>query len=156
MCIQGMLRLAAPSGGKLVCGRIIHRSAVNTMALLGIDPVWVMPEPNAGEGLAGRITPCGAVTVTAVLASMISCNQTLSIMLTYQMGREIVEDGPELALQLENTVILIAALIPWSIAGAVPIVTIGAKTPCLLFAFYLYIVPMWNFVCNFVRYKKKA
>ena len=55
MCIQGMLRLAAPSGGKLVCGRIIHRSAVNTMALLGIDPVWVMPEPNAGEGLAGRI-----------------------------------------------------------------------------------------------------
>lgn len=106
--------------------------------------------------LAGRITPCGAVTVTAVLASMISCNQTLSIMLTYQMGREIVEDGPELALQLENTVILIAALIPWSIAGAVPIVTIGAKTPCLLFAFYLYIVPMWNFVCNFVRYKKKA
>ena len=59
MCIQGMLRLAAPSGGKLVCGRIIHRSAVNTMALLGIDPVWVMPEPNAGEGLAGRITPEG-------------------------------------------------------------------------------------------------
>ena len=59
MCIQGMLRLAAPSGGKLVCGRIIHRSAVNTMALLGIDPIWVMPEPNAGEGLAGRITPEG-------------------------------------------------------------------------------------------------
>ena len=59
MCIQGMLRLAAPSGGKLVCGRIIHRSAVNTMALLGIDPVWIMPEPNAGEGLAGRITPEG-------------------------------------------------------------------------------------------------
>lgn len=32
---------------------------MNTMALLGIDPVWVMPEPNAGEGLAGRITPEG-------------------------------------------------------------------------------------------------
>lgn len=59
MCIQGMLRLAAPNGGKLVCGRVIHRSAVNTMALLGIDPVWVMPESNAGEGLAGRVTPEG-------------------------------------------------------------------------------------------------
>ena len=23
---------------------------MNTMALLRIDPVWVMPEPNAGEG----------------------------------------------------------------------------------------------------------
>lgn len=59
MCIQAMFRLAAPNGGKMVCGRVIHRCAVNTMALLGIDPVWVMPEPNAGEGLAGRVTPDG-------------------------------------------------------------------------------------------------
>lgn len=57
ICIQAMLRLAAPNGGKIVCGRVIHRCAVNTMALIGIDPVWVMPEPNGGEGLAGRITP---------------------------------------------------------------------------------------------------
>lgn len=59
MCIQAMFRLAAPNGGKMVCGRVIHRCAVNTMALLGIDPVWIMPEPNAGEGLAGRVTPDG-------------------------------------------------------------------------------------------------
>ena len=44
LCIQAMFRLAAPGGGKVVCSRTVHRSAVNTMALLGIEPVWAMPE----------------------------------------------------------------------------------------------------------------
>ena len=57
LCIQAMLRLVAPTGGKIICGRVIHRSAINTMALLGIDPVWVYPYPDAGEGLPGRIQP---------------------------------------------------------------------------------------------------
>lgn len=55
LCIQAMLRLAAPSGGKIVMGRVIHRSAVNAMALLGLTPVWVWNRQDAGPGLAGRI-----------------------------------------------------------------------------------------------------
>ena len=43
LCIQAMLRLAAPEGGKILCSRVIHRSAVNAMALLGLEPVWAMP-----------------------------------------------------------------------------------------------------------------
>lgn len=59
LCIQAMLRLAAPEGGKIICGRVIHRSASNAMALLGLDPVWVMPDNSAGAGFAGRITAGG-------------------------------------------------------------------------------------------------
>lgn len=44
LCIQAMLRLAAPCGGSVLCSRVVHRSAVNTMALLGLTPVWSMPE----------------------------------------------------------------------------------------------------------------
>lgn len=55
LCIQAMLRLVAPSGGKIVMGRVIHRSAVNAMALLGLTPIWVWPRQEAGSGLAGRI-----------------------------------------------------------------------------------------------------
>lgn len=44
LCIQAMFRLAAPNGGSVICARTVHRSAVNTMALLGIDPIWAMPE----------------------------------------------------------------------------------------------------------------
>lgn len=61
LCIQAMLRLAAPCGGKMVCGRVIHRSAVNAMALLDIEPVWVMPDASAGPDFTGRIE-AGAVT----------------------------------------------------------------------------------------------
>lgn len=44
LCIQAMLRLAAPNGGTVVCSRTVHRSAVNAMALLGIEPVWALPD----------------------------------------------------------------------------------------------------------------
>lgn len=57
LCIQTMLRLAVPQGGKIVAGRTIHRAAVNAMALLDIIPAWVLPRPDAGEGLPGRIHP---------------------------------------------------------------------------------------------------
>ena len=57
LCIQAMLRLAVPEGGKVITGRILHRSAVNAMALLDLRPVWVLPENDAGPGLPGRIRP---------------------------------------------------------------------------------------------------
>ncbi|WOC32312.1 MULTISPECIES: aminotransferase class I/II-fold pyridoxal phosphate-dependent enzyme [Caproicibacterium] len=43
LCIQTMLRLACPQGGRVLCARNVHRSAVNAMALLGLEPIWVMP-----------------------------------------------------------------------------------------------------------------
>ncbi|NLP47344.1 MAG: amino acid decarboxylase [Clostridiales bacterium] len=57
LCINAMLRLALPQGGKLVCGRVIHRCVINTMALLGIEPIWVLPDDSAGQFFAGRIRP---------------------------------------------------------------------------------------------------
>ena len=34
LCIQTMLKLALPYGGKIIASRMIHKSAVNTMAIL--------------------------------------------------------------------------------------------------------------------------
>lgn len=56
LCIQAMLRLALPCGGKLLCARVVHRSAVQTMQLLGIEPIWLLPDISAGKGFAGRVT----------------------------------------------------------------------------------------------------
>ena len=68
----------------------------------------------------------------------------LGTILTWQICDDLYQDKEELAIALENSVILIAALIPWAIAGAVPVATIGAEITCLLAAFYLYLVPAWN------------
>lgn len=46
LCIQAMLRLVAPKGGKILCDRIIHRSAVSAMAMLGIEPIWIKRQFN--------------------------------------------------------------------------------------------------------------
>lgn len=41
LCIQTMLRLATKKGKNVICDRVLHRSAVSTMALLDINPVWI-------------------------------------------------------------------------------------------------------------------
>lgn len=56
LCIQTMLRLVSPNGGKIISGRTIHKSVINTMALLGIEPIWVLPKQDAGTHLPGRIS----------------------------------------------------------------------------------------------------
>lgn len=55
LCLQAMLYLAAPRGGVVLFDRVLHRSVVNAMALLDITPVWLLPRPNAGQGLPGRV-----------------------------------------------------------------------------------------------------
>ena len=55
LAIQAMIKLAAPCGRKIIAGRVIHRSAVNAMILLDLQPIWVWPRADAGSGLPGRI-----------------------------------------------------------------------------------------------------
>lgn len=65
LCIQAMLRLVSQNSNKIIMGRNIHRSAINALALLGIDPIWIMPSFDAGYGLPGRIN---AVDIKKALA----------------------------------------------------------------------------------------
>ena len=66
--------------------------------------------------------------------------------LTCQMCDGLYPKKEKLALVLEDTAILIAALIPWGIAGTVPVAAIGAPMGCMFYAFYLYLVPLWNLI----------
>ena len=96
--------------------------------------------------LGNKIHPFGAVLLTAVVTAMITCNQTLSIMLTNQLCSGMEEDSSEFATMLENTSVVVAPLIPWSVAAIVPLTAISASTASLLFACFLYVVPAWNWV----------
>lgn len=62
LCLQAMLFLAAPRGGTVLFDRVLHRSVVHTMALLNITPIWLLPRPNAGRGLPGRIESADVLT----------------------------------------------------------------------------------------------
>lgn len=56
LCIQAMLALAAGPGDKVIAGRQLHGSAVNAMALLGLEPVWVYPGYCPGLDAPGILT----------------------------------------------------------------------------------------------------
>lgn len=105
--------------------------------------------------LGEKITPFGAILLTSVVTSAIACNQTLSIMLTHQLCGPVVENQEELAIDLENTAVVVAPLIPWSIAGAVPLATVGAPESCLITAVYLYLIPLWNLAVQAMQYRSR-
>lgn len=104
--------------------------------------------------LSRRILPFGSILLTSIITVMVSCNQTLAIMLTHQLCMDTEPDPETMASHLENTVVVIAPLIPWSIAGAVPLATVGAPTACILTACYLYLLPIWNYAAAIRRRKR--
>ena len=58
LCIQTMLYLARNRGRTVICGRIIHRSAVAAMGLLGLDPCWLPGRiASRREGIPGLALP---------------------------------------------------------------------------------------------------
>ena len=104
--------------------------------------------------LSRKILPFGSILITSILTVMVSCNQTLAIMLTQQLCMDAEPDPETMASHLENTAVVIAPLIPWSIAGAVPLATVGAPTACILTACYLYLLPVWNYAVAIRRHRK--
>ena len=91
------------------------------------------------------------IVLLSVVTSMVGCNQTIAIMMTEQLGCVLYkeQENSQRAVDLEDSAVLISALIPWSIAGAVPAATIGAPVYCLAAACYLYLIP----ICRLVRKK---
>lgn len=101
-----------------------------------------------------KVTPFGATFLISILTSMVACNQTLSAILSHQLCRDIEPDEKEMAIYLEDTAIVMAPLIPWSIAGAVPLATVGAPMGSMALACYLYILPLWQLFLHVGKAKK--
>lgn len=88
-----------------------------------------------------------AVTVfVSIFTSMISCNQTLAIILSDSLCSKLEPDREQFAIDLENSVVVIAPLIPWSIAGAVPLTSAGSPTASLFAACFLYLLPLYTLI----------
>ena len=96
--------------------------------------------------LADRTKPYFAVLVTSILTSVMACNQTLVIMLTDQLCSRTEPDKLRFANNLEDSAVIIAPLVPWSIACAVPLTAAGAPGYSVLFAVFLYLLPLCDLV----------
>ena len=137
--IVSMLRVAA-----IVCISSAYSGIFRSTGLLnGIE--------SGIRRLAVRTTPFAAILLTSVVTGMISCNQTLTIMLTQQLCTDAEPDRRRLALSLEDSAVVVAPLIPWSIAGAVPLASVGAPTLSVAFACFLYLLPLRQLALSLYR-----
>ena len=65
-------------------------------------------------------------------------------------------DKDQLALDIENSAIIIAPLIPWNIAVLVPLTTLNAGAGAIVYAFYLYLIPIISIVYFKLNSMKKT
>lgn len=86
--------------------------------------------------------------ILSLIISLFSCNQTLAIMLSCQIGKNLFKDKNSLALSLENTAALLPVLIPWNISGSVPLDTIEVSMYSIFYSFFIFAVPLWNMFKN--------
>ncbi len=123
----------------IVCISSAYSGLFQSTGLLRNQQAWL-------QTLSVKTTPFFAMATASVLTSMLACNQTLAILLTHQLARDVETDRSRLAVSLENSVVVLAPLVPWSIAGAVPLASMGAPTESLLCACFLYLLPLWEWV----------
>ena len=105
---------------------------------------------SAYELISRKVGIYSATVLTSFATAAFSCNQALAIMLTQQLIHGAYDklriSRYRLALDIENSVIVISALIPWNIAGAVPAAALSADSGFIPYALYLYFVPLTYFI----------
>lgn len=106
--------------------------------------------------IAQKSTAYTAILATSVVSGMVACNQTLAIMLTHQLCAPVEDDPQKLAIHLEDSAVVTAPLVPWSIAGAVPLASVGAPASSVLFSFFLILLPLWRLVSSLGMGRGKA
>lgn len=144
-------------------GGILSMLSMTALVCLASTYSGIFKQTNLLNSLQGKIIalakPCGSFLTTvfvSLLSLAVTCNQTLGIMLVQQLTHPIWRDSEEQALGLENSVVILAPLIPWCIAGSVPLATIGAPAASRLTACFLYLLPLWQIAVQMIGSKKNG
>ena len=86
----------------------------------------------------------------SLLSAAFGCTQTIAILLTHQLvSAQYQQQGhsvQQIAIDLENTAVVLAPMIPWNIAGLVPAALLMTGPGFIPFAVYLYLVPLCNWI----------
>ena len=109
--------------------------------------------------LAGKIGRFPAMAAASAGVSAVFCNQTIGIIMTRQlMSRAYGQsDGEkrEMMLDIEDSIVVIAAFVPWCIAASVPLHTLGCTAASLPFALLLYATPICHYIIQLIRRRQE-
>lgn len=96
---------------------------------------------------AARIGRFPVMLILGAGTAALFCNQTIAAIMQSNLTDELYGNSDEerrhKMLDMENSVILLAGLVPWCIACSVPLAMLGVDARALPFSFYLWLVPLW-------------
>ena len=102
------------------------------------------------EGLKAQVTrlslcttPFVGILLTSVVTTAVACDQVVSIMLVRELCSDCERDSSALALDLETSVTLMPALIPWSTSCVGIVAFTGMPAASVACAFLPMLVPLW-------------
>jgi NhaC family Na+:H+ antiporter len=88
--------------------------------------------------------------VIGTASAAFGCTQTIAILLTEQLVQNKYEqenlDSYQLALDLENTAVVLSPLIPWNVASFVPTTLLMTDPGFIPYAPYLYLLPLISLI----------
>lgn len=139
------------SGGGLVSmvtsGAVVFITSLYAGILEGIDAL--APAKDWVERLSRRVGlfPAAVLVSTAVVS--VFCNQAVMVMIDAQLLADSYEargaSRTELAMDIANSGVTIAGLVPWSIAITVPLSMLDVGTEAIPWCVLLYMIPLCYF-----------
>lgn len=98
------------------------------------------------ERMAERTGLFAACTASYAVTAAVFCNQSTGAVVVPQLladtyHRRGATDG-ELAIDMENSGVVMAPLIPWNISVSIPLVMLGASARAIPYAVLLYVIPI--------------
>ncbi len=140
--------LSILSGGGLMsmttASVIVFVTSLYSGILEGIEAL--LPAKKTVDQLVDRIGLFPTMTLVSTLVVMIFCNQSVMVIMDEQLLGESYEkrgaSRMERAMDIANSGVTIAGLVPWSIAISVPLTMLGADYSAVPFAALLYLIPL--------------
>lgn len=101
--------------------------------------------------LCDKTTRYFAVFCVSLVSCAVACNQSFATILTNQLCGDMYDDASQKATDLEDSVIVVAAMIPWSIACSAVISASGAPALSSAASIYIYLIPAWRILISFIK-----
>ena len=151
------LPAADPLSAIFIGGGLISMAQVGAIVVVSTALAGVLAEMKTFDQLGDQLSRWpggrgrfGGTLVAGSLTAAFGCTQTMAILLTQKIvqpryRREGCAQG-QLAVDIENTAVVLAPLIPWNIAGLVPATILMTDASFIPFAVYLYLLPLLNWL----------
>lgn len=148
-------------------GGIISMGTAVVMAFLSCGIVRIFEDMGVLEKISSKI---GVVyenwklfiytSIVAIFTAGISSSQSTSILLTSQLMKKTYEksgkSNEDLAIDIENTSVVLSGIIPWCIGITVPAAMLGLSSMEIIpWSFYLYLIPIVNLFYKLIPKKTK-